>query len=226
MALTSFIVLDCSLVQRATGQFVSNLRELFRAVRDMDTLVLEHHMMRCQLSDRFELDEFPNDFARWCWEDLGDRVTGERLGLIDPFRQESIEDVRREILDVIEERLWLKDRELPSSPPGSELHLIGSQLVAYDTGVRLESPTAMAEALPRMSARSLYYHIHEGRGRTRGKTDDFSAWLETSGAPAELVESIREIDFYFLNLMQLREALIEAFRPHFPAYEIPVGVAS
>jgi Family of unknown function (DUF5752) len=226
MALSPFVVYDCSLVQRATGQSVSNLRELLRAVREMDGLVLEHHMMHCPLSDRFELDEFPNDFARWCWEDLGDRVTGERLGLIDPFRHESIEEVRREILDVIEERLWLADRAIPSCQPGIELHLIGSQLVAFDTGVRLESPGALAEALPRMSLRSLYYHVHEGRSRTQGKTDDFSAWLEANGAPADLVKNIREIDFYFLNLTQLREALIQAFRPHFPAYEIPLGVAS
>ena len=37
-------------------------------------------MMRCALEDHFELHEFPNDLARWCWDALGDHVLGEQLG--------------------------------------------------------------------------------------------------------------------------------------------------
>ena len=40
-----------------------------------------------RLEDHFELYEFPNDLARWCWTVLGDHVLGEQLGLIDPYRQ-------------------------------------------------------------------------------------------------------------------------------------------
>jgi len=47
--------------------------------------VLEHHMMRCALEDHFELHEFSNDLARWCWTFLGDNVLGEQLGLVDPI---------------------------------------------------------------------------------------------------------------------------------------------
>ncbi len=46
-------------------------------------------MMRCALEDHFELYEFPNDLARWCWTALGDHVLGEQLGLVDPYRQPS-----------------------------------------------------------------------------------------------------------------------------------------
>ena len=46
-------------------------------------------MMRCALEDHFELYEFPNDLARWCWTALGDNVLGEQLGLVDPYRQPS-----------------------------------------------------------------------------------------------------------------------------------------
>lgn len=219
-----FIVYDCSLATQATGHSVSSLRELLHAVREMDRRVLEHHMMRCQLSDRFELDEFPNDFARWCWADLGDHATGERLGMIDPFRHASPESLRAEIVEVLEDRLWLAERHVVSAPPGAEFHLIASQLVAYDIGVRLETVGALVDALPRMSPRSLYYHIHEARRRTHGKTDDFSEWLETAQeAPAGLVQTIREIDFYFLNLTQLRDALLEAVREFFPEYQSNAG---
>ncbi len=43
----------------------------------------------------------------------------------------------------------------------------------------------------------------------RNGVDDFSMWLERIGAPRELIDRIRAIDFYFLNLNQLRQQLVE-----------------
>ncbi len=97
-------------------------------------------------------------------------------------------------------------------PPRAGLHLIESRLIAYDTGDRIHTPAALLEAIERMSLRSLFFHVHEARRRTGGQTDDFSLWLEKMGAEASLVTALRGIDFYFLNLSQLRQALIEAFQ--------------
>ena len=90
-----FCLMDCSLVRCATGRVCSNLRELLEAIRTVPDAVLEHHMMRLRLEDHFELHEFPNDLARWCWTVLGDNVLGEQLGLIDPYRQPSVAALRR-----------------------------------------------------------------------------------------------------------------------------------
>ena len=206
-----FAVLDCSLARLSLGRRCTNLRELLEAVRSVPDAVIEHHLMRCALEDHFDLYEFPNDLARWCWDGLGDHVLGEQLGLVDPYQHESIGELRSQLVDVIEGRLWQLDR-VPWSRPGLELHLVESQLTAYDTGERILTPAALAEALPRLSRRSLYYHVHEAWRRR--KTDDFSAWLEACGADAALVSSVREIDFYFLNLNQLREELTGVFRQH------------
>ncbi len=225
MADNVFHVFDCSLVRRAIGESVSTLRELVSAVGEMDSSAVEHHMMRCRLDDRFEMAEFPNDFARWCWEDLGDRITAERLALVNPYLHPSIDELRKEIAGAIEERLWSADFVSHPCRPGMELHLVGSQLVAYDTGLQVTSMTALAEALPRMSLRSVFYHVHDARRRSGGAADDFSSWLETIGADAQLVRSVREIDFYYLSLNQLREALVSVLSQHFPAYQTAGGAA-
>ena len=222
MSVEPFVVYDCSLVMRATGQWVSNLRELLVAVQHMDNLVLEHHMTRCHLGDWFMLEEFPNDLARWCWRDLEDRATGERLALIDPYRHPSLDGLRKEIIEVIEDRLWAAQQTASSCPPGTEFHLVGSQLVSYETGVRLETMAALAENLPRMSLRSLFYHVHDARRRSGGQSDDFSAWLEAAGADPRLVQGIRAIDFYFMNLPQLRATLMDVFQTQFSAFHTPV----
>ena len=52
--------------------------------------------------------------------------------------------------------------------------------------------------------------------RSGGRTDDFSNWLECYGADPSLVARLRAIDVYFLNLYQLRDQMVEAFREHSP----------
>jgi len=205
-----FALYDCSLARFAIGRNCSNLRELLDSIRTVPETVLEHHMMRCALSDHFELYEFPNDFARWAWEALGDHVLGEQLGLIDPYQHATIEDLRQTLINALEDRLWELER-VPWCRDGEELHLTGSRLVSYDTGQRFTTPASLAEEMPRISPRSLFYHVHEARRRTGGKTDDFSIWLEHIGADPSLVAEARRIDFYFLNLTQLREEFMNVF---------------
>ncbi len=219
-----FAVFDCSLARYATGQSCSNLRELLDAIRTVPDLVLEHHVMRCALDDHFDLYEFPNDLARWCWEALGDRVLGEQLGLVDPYQQQSLSVLRATLVNLIEERHWGREQALECRP-GLELHLVGSRLLAYDTGERIPTSAALAEALPRLSLRSLFYHVHEAH-RRNGQSDDFSTWLERFGADAALVAKLRAIDFYFLNLNQLREAFAEAFRQHVPEQQSVLRVSA
>jgi hypothetical protein len=206
-----FALFDASLARYAIGRSCSNLRELLDALHAVPDMVLEHHMMRCALDDHFELYEFPNDLARWCWEALGDRVLAEQLGLVDPYHHSSIAALRATLVNTIEERFWGTE-QAQSCRPGLELHLLGSRLVAYDTGERIPTPAALAEALPRLSLRSFFYHVHEAHRRRSEPSDDFSAWLESYGADASLVARLRKIDFYFLNLNQLRDECIEAFR--------------
>jgi hypothetical protein len=206
-----FCIMDCSLVRFATGRACSNLRELLEAFRSVPDSVLEHHMMRCALENHFELHEFPNDFARWCWTALGDNVLGEQMGLVDPYRQTSIAALRAALINMTEERLWGLEH-VPWCRPGLKMHLIGSRLIAYDTGDRVDTPAALLEAIERISPRSVFFHVHEARRRTEGHSDDFSLWLEKYGADPCLVAELRGIDFYFLNLSQLRHALIEVFQ--------------
>jgi hypothetical protein len=205
-----FALFDCSLSRYAIGRRCTNLRELLDGIRSVPDMVLEHHMMRCALEDHFELYEFPNDLARWCWEGLGDRSLAEVLSLVDPYSHSSIESLRTALTNAIEERLWGAE-DIHGCRPGLELHFVGSRLAAYDTGERLATPAALAEALSRIPRRSFFYHVHEAHRRRAPPSDDFSAWLAEFGADPALVERLRRIDFYFLNLKQLQQEFIDAF---------------
>ncbi len=216
MPVARFRLYDCGLVRQASGTACGNLRDLLNAVRSASDGVIEHHMMRCVLENDFELHEFPNDFARWCWNALGDHALGEELGLIDPYRHATIPALRATLEETIDRQLWTTEATY-AARAGLELHLVESRLVAYDTGERIATPQALLEALPALPVRSLFYHVHEARRRTEGRTDDFSAWLESSGADPELVAALRRIDFYFLNLHELRDKLTVTLRRHLEA---------
>lgn len=216
MGLTEpFALFDCGLARCATGKTCSNLRELLDVVTTGTDAALEHHMMRCALDDHFELYEFPNDLARWCWNALGDDVLAEQLGLIDPYQHPTVASLRDELANVIEERLWALERVL-TCRPGLELHIVESRVIAFDTGERYSTPTALAESLQRLPLRSLFYHVHEAHRRTTRRTDDFSDWLELYGADALLVSKLRQIDFHFLNVKQLRAEMVDVFRQYLP----------
>ena len=218
-AIEPFAVFDCTLARLPIGRSCSNMRELLEAIRAVPDMVIEHHMTRCALEDHFDLYEFPNDLARWCWDMLADHVLAETLGLVDPFSHPSIDSLRAELVNLVEERVWELDR-MPTCQPGLELHFVGSRLIAYDTGERLPTPASLFETLPRLSLRSFFYHVHNARRRTGGRTDDFSNWLEAYGADPALVARLRGIDVYFLNLNQLRDQMVEAFQEHTPNAEV------
>ena len=220
-----FAVFDCSLVRMPIGRSCSNMRELLESIRTVPDMVIEHHMTRCALEDHFDLYEFPNDLAHWCWDMLGDHVLAEKLRLVDPYAHQSIESLRAELVNLIEERVWELDR-VPTCPPGLELHFVGSRQIAYDTGERLPTPAALFETLPRLSLRSFFYHMHNARRRSGGRTDDFSNWLECYGADPSLVARLRAIDVYFLNLNQLRDQMVEAFREHSTAPEVALKASA
>lgn len=211
---------DCSLVRYATGRSCANLRELLEALRTVSSAVLRHHMMRCALEDHFELYEFPNDLARWCWEALGERQLAEELALIDPYEIGDIERLRSAVVNTIEDRLWVLER-VRWCRSGLELHLIESRLISFDTGERFTSLVSLAEALPRISRRSLYYHFHEAHQRQ--ESDDISAWLERCGCDAEVVKALGAIDYYYLNLNQLRRQVLETLCSRMSEPQVVLG---
>lgn len=219
MAVSSFTLFDCSLVRLATGRSCTNLRELLDALRTSPVSVLEHHLLRCPLEDHFELYEFPNDLARWCWDALGERQLAEELALVNPYMT-GVKELRTLLINKLEDRLWALDR-VPWCRPGFELHLLESRLISFDTGERFATLASLAKALQGMSRRSLFFHVHEAHARR--EVDDFSAWVEHNDGPSELIQRIRGIDFYFLNLNQLRRQLLDAFCAQLAEPQVVLG---
>ncbi|HEC50185.1 MAG TPA: hypothetical protein ENI40_03400 [Candidatus Desulfofervidus auxilii] len=164
---------------------------------------------------RFEEPEFINDFAAWAYYSLHDQALAERLAVIDPTKFADIEELRQELIEEIEERLY-ESEIVPWARPGEQFHFKRSQIVVFDTSKRITEPKELSTVLPTFTEGSVFYHFIDARRRTSGGEDDFRAWLVGFGDTyTDLCHLIANIDPYFTTLAELRCKLSDLFQTYF-----------
>jgi hypothetical protein len=206
----SFAVKDCALIAIATGRKVVTLRELRDALEAIPADSLYHHVWGGLLEPRFEEREYHNDFASWARHGLHDRVLAERLAMISPTDAQGLEALRAEFVDLVEQRLDESER-LHWVAATLPLELLRSQIVVFDTELRLGSIEELAGAMQGLSTSSIFYHFIDARRRCSGGQDDFTAWITSlDGSHADLLADLADIDPYFSSLVEVRDALSQA----------------
>jgi hypothetical protein len=208
-------IMDCALIAIATGVKAQNLRELKDQMRTIHPGCLYHHFWGNLLNPHFEEREFQNDFAVWTWRHMHDLKISERLSLIDPSVYKDIEELRKEVIEIIEERLY-ESEYVPWVRPGEEFHFIRSQVVVFDTEKSYGDPRELIELIPTISLGSIFYHFIDSRRRTPGAKNDLSVWLAGFGDKYNgLIEELDNIDPYFTTLNELRQAIFYVFDDYF-----------
>ena len=90
-----------------------------------------------------------------------------------------------------------------------------SQIVVFDTRLRVATPEQLTGMIPELSLGSLFYHFIDSRRRSASGGDDFTEWLKCWGDQYQsLADQIKTIDPYFNSLIELRENLAACFTSH------------
>ncbi|HEX2974438.1 MAG TPA: DUF5752 family protein [Bacteroidales bacterium] len=208
-------IMDCALIAIATGIKAQNLRELRDQMQTIHPGCLYHHFWGTLLNPRFDDPEFQNDFAVWTSRYMNDLKISEKLSMVDPSRYSNIEDLRKIVIDILEERLY-ESEYVPWVKPGQEFHFIRSQIVIFDTGKNYSDPKEFIDVIPGMSLGSIFYHFIDARRRTRDYKNDFSAWLSVFGDKYQgLIAELDNIDPYFTTLNELRDDIRFVFSDYF-----------
>lgn len=207
---TSFIIKDCALAAIAVGRRAQNLRELRDHLLVVHPSCIYHHFWGGLLRPRFDDPEYNNDFASWARHALYDTTLAERLGVIDPAQFRDMEALRQELIDEIEERLD-ETEFLTWAKRDQQFHFIRSQVVVFDTLLRVDDPAEFADIIPNLTVGSIFYHFIDARRRTENGVDDFRGWLERRGECPRLCERLAALDPYFVTLMELRQQLGQIF---------------
>jgi hypothetical protein len=209
-----FAIKDCALIAIATGERANDLRELRDRLETTRLGCIYYHFWGGLLRPSFDDPEYQNDFAVWSYHGLHDRFLAERLALVDPTDFDDLEDLRRELIEIIEERLDENDL-VAWTAAHQQFQFIRSQIVVFDTGIRISRPEELRELIPQLTVGSVFYHFVDARRRTPDKNDDFSEWLIGFGDDYdELLERIASLDPYFRSLTELRTQLAEIFEEH------------
>ena len=206
-----FAIRDCILVAIATGKRAETLKDLRDNLLECPAACLYYHFWGGLLHTRFEEAEYNNDFASWAWHALHDRVLGERLAVLDPTAFEGLEELRRELVDVIEQRLD-EHEYLLWAPPDQQFQFVQSQTFVFDTGRSVARPEELLTVIPQLSAGSIFFHFIEARQRSPVGTSDFQVWLTRFGPQYKsLRQALGDIDPYFSSLPELRRRITAAF---------------
>jgi hypothetical protein len=214
-----FAIKDCALAAIATGERAQNLKELRDVIRNAVPGSIYYHFWGGLLRPRFDEPEYNNDFASWIQHDLHDKPLAERLSMIDPIEFVDLEDLRRELIDTIEESLDSCQR-IPWSDADRQFHFITSQIVVFDTQRFIREPREMVDVLPALTPSSIFYHFIDARRRTPGRIDDFRAWLEGFGNRfTDLCERLSGVDPFFSTLSDLQRQLTELIASYFAELE-------
>jgi hypothetical protein len=210
-----FLVRDCALVAISTGKRAQNLRELRDHTLDIHQGSIYYHFWGGLLHPRFDDPQFNNDFANWSHYRLHDNILAERLAVIDPTDFDDLEALRREVVEVLEQRIDEVERPAWVSID-RQFHFIRSQIVVFDTGWRIENPEDLPDLVARMSVGSIFYHVIDARSRYPKGADDFRSWLGGLGDRYEPVCSrLAAIDPNFMTLVELRRKLATVLKMGF-----------
>ena len=210
-----FAIKDCALIAIATGKKAQNLRELKDHLGIIDRNSIYYHFWGGLLRPRFDDPEYHNDFAIWIAHSLHNKILAERLAVIDPVEFETLDDLRNELIETIDESL--DETEFPTwAKRDDQFEFIRYQIVVFDTDNSIEDPADFINTLPRISVGSIFYHFIDGRSRNSNSVDDFRNWLMSFGDRyADLNYLIGEICPYFTPLIKLREELTGVFASYF-----------
>lgn len=205
-----FKLFDCALITLATGFRAINLRELAMGIRDAEQGSIYHHFWGRLLQPQFDEPEYNNDFASWAHRDLHDKTVAERLSMIDPSELDSIEDLREELIEIIEMRMD-ETESAQYAIADSQFHFLRSQMIVIPTGRQVKQPEGLQDALRDASAGCIFYHFIDSRRRTESHHDDFTNWLAGFGDEYEVLCGLfSNIDPYFSSLQHVRDMLVEA----------------
>lgn len=206
-----FLIKDCALIAIASGTRVYSLTELRDSLATARGDSIYYHFWGALLNPRFEEREFNNDFASWVRHGLHDGVLAERLAMVDPTNFGDTEELRRELQELVEERLDESEylRWLRTTRP---FEFTRSQIVVFDTNKRAQCPEDLADLMPNLSTGSIFYHFIDAMGRSAERKDDFRTWLEIFGDDyAPVRERLAQVDPYFGPLTAVRKQLAAIF---------------
>ncbi len=197
---------QCVTILKSTGKKAKNLKELRDLISVISDDSIFHHTYQYFLKGH--VHEYTNDFAHWVGESLEERVLEEHLSNIDPYIYKNISQLRKELLNVIDD--YLNNFPQPREAiHGEEFFFNAPITITFPIGIMAKNLAEFLIAVKYIDYGAIYYHFYEARVRLGGGIDDFSLWVEQVLKKKELADKIRAIDPFMHSIDGIREHIVE-----------------
>lgn len=202
-----FEFVACSELIQILGLRADDERELAEILAEVPLDSVHYHTHGHFLRHGFVGALYPNDFATWAATEVRDRVLGERLGVVSPLDFATLEELREEILTIIDDHLSHLSI-VPRVIFGESFDFIQSHIVPVPTGVTAETLEQFRAGLAAIQPSAVYFHTIEASRRLRRAETDFAVWLRDALGETRLATAFNRVDPYTGSLEQLRTELL------------------
>lgn len=166
----------------------NSLEELYDKVPIADRHSIFYHVFHPMLSSHAVPEDLPNDFAFWARDSLHDEELAEILADLPGAEPLNVEDIRREILEV------LKTYGVTNRVGEYPFIFMSCVPVVYYTGVEVKTLAEFLDAVATVPVRSIFYHFVYKRVIGEKTRNDFSNWLESNFGLTELANELSKLD--------------------------------
>lgn len=206
--MNAFNFKGCIEIKELLGKKAGDELELLELIEEAPVDSIYYHMHSYFLRHRYIAGPYSNDFANWTAVQVRDRVLGEKLASVTPERFKSLEDIRMELIRIIDDHLSTI-HAIPFVVHGEPFYFMKSIIIEVPTDVSVSSFQEFKGALKQIDISAIYNHIFEARLRVRKGRSDFSIWLEETPGKQELAKNFEAVDSYMYSLEGLRNKLLE-----------------
>ena len=200
-------------LQESTGLRAVTLPELIRVLRTVPLSSVYHHTHYFLLQHHYLTPAPSNDFAYWVTEVLGEEPLGELLSSVDTMEYSTLHSLRTALVHAIDGYLERNPTaRFKFAAEGEEFFFLKSIHLVLPTPQVTSTLEEFAEALQRVSIRSLYFHIFSARLRLGSPTNDFAFWIGEQLQLKPLAEDLARLDPYAYTLEALRSIVLTLVR--------------
>ncbi len=208
-AIRPFEFIGCVELRAMLGRIAWDERELLIGIEEVPIESIHYHSHSHFLRSRYLGAPYPNDFATWAAIQVRDRVLGERLAVVDPFDYLDLEQLRAELVTIIDDHL-ASLQMIPRVVYGEPFDFMRSTLIEVPTGVTARSLLEFRDALTQVDLSVVYYHFFEPIRSKNRRTTDPAIWLEEELRVPVLAARVRQLNPYVSSLEGLRTKLVAA----------------
>jgi hypothetical protein len=205
--MTRFEFVACSELIQILGLRADDERELAETLEEVSLDCIHYHTHGHFLRHGFVGAPYPNDFATWAAIQVRDRVLGERLGVVSPLDFATLEELREEILTIIDDHLSHLSI-VPRVVFGEPFDFMQSRIVEVPTGATAGTLEEFRAGLATILPSAIYFHTMEAPRRLARPETDFAAWLREGLGLDRLAAAVNRVDPYAGSLERLRTELL------------------